>query len=306
MSSADGLRVVQGLLFEWQAFRAEIAQVERDEHPSITDRFGRVWVWEFGDLYVHDDCLAFPMDWITDTVHPLGLPSPALADNPNYSLCEICRREWREEPTNEHRQTSSHSETGHGNTESPLPAGERSLADPQPLPGLLSTLFRDAISSGQQNRKRRGWSRAWLTLKGIDECGLNPFPGCTCGDPSDIPCEQHDKYEGPDSDNCTCGDPSDRPCDRHDASGGLVEIRPPADLGECRVLSTAPEVFLVLPLATPTVPGAKVTISPAYVGAAYPASESTTWIDPRNGVDAFRIDLPADEVSRLLRGEVEQ
>lgn len=84
---------MEKLLAEWTALREQIAEIERAEHPDITDRFGRVWVWWKGDLYRHcGHCI--PGEWITSTEHPIGLPSPTLADNPNYQLCEICRQEW--------------------------------------------------------------------------------------------------------------------------------------------------------------------------------------------------------------------
>lgn len=85
---------MQRLIADWQAARAALAAYERAEHPDLTDRYGRVWTWRGrGDLYVHDDTLAFPRDSITGA--GLGLPSPRLADNPNYSkLCDICRSEW--------------------------------------------------------------------------------------------------------------------------------------------------------------------------------------------------------------------
>jgi len=55
----------------------------------ITDRYGRVWTHFDRELYAH--CrMAFPERMIAT----LGLPSPSLADNPNYDLCEICRQEW--------------------------------------------------------------------------------------------------------------------------------------------------------------------------------------------------------------------
>ena len=84
---------MEKLLAEWTWLREQIAETERAEHPDITDRFGRVWVWRSGDLYRHCN-LCFPGEWITSTKHPIGLPSPSLADNPNYQLCEICTQNW--------------------------------------------------------------------------------------------------------------------------------------------------------------------------------------------------------------------
>lgn len=85
------MTVVGDMIDEWQALRAELAALERAEHPDITDRFGRVWVWKSGDLYSHDRTLARPRDHIDQ----IGLPSARLADNPNYAgLCARCRSEW--------------------------------------------------------------------------------------------------------------------------------------------------------------------------------------------------------------------
>lgn len=79
------------LLAEWTRARAALRELERTEHPDITDPHGRVWTWVDGDLYEHDETLAFPADRIPGA----GLPSPALADNPNYHrLCSICRSQW--------------------------------------------------------------------------------------------------------------------------------------------------------------------------------------------------------------------
>lgn len=82
---------VARMLADWRAARLVLAALERQEHPDIEDRFGRVWVWKSGDLYTHDATLAFPaafIDWAR-------LPSPELAGNPNYArLCAICRSEW--------------------------------------------------------------------------------------------------------------------------------------------------------------------------------------------------------------------
>ena len=79
------------LIARWQQLRAELTELERAEHPDLTDRFGRVWVWRGRDLYVHDDLLAFPRSAIESPT--LGLPRVGLVDeNPNYAgLCAICR-----------------------------------------------------------------------------------------------------------------------------------------------------------------------------------------------------------------------
>ena len=75
---------------EWSALRDELALLERSEHPDITDRHGRVWVWAGrGDLYVHDETVAIPKAWISTW----GWPSSVTDKNPNYrKLCDICRR----------------------------------------------------------------------------------------------------------------------------------------------------------------------------------------------------------------------
>lgn len=41
------------MLDEWAAARAALAEMERAEHPDITDARGRVWSWWRGDLYRH-------------------------------------------------------------------------------------------------------------------------------------------------------------------------------------------------------------------------------------------------------------
>lgn len=76
---------IGALVTEWQQLRAEIAEMERAEHPNITDRFGRVWVWKSKDLYRHCGTAA-PVHMIDD----FGLPTQAALDNPNYNLCAIC------------------------------------------------------------------------------------------------------------------------------------------------------------------------------------------------------------------------
>lgn len=94
MTSQPGpLDVISGMMDRWRELRAELAAIEQAEHPDVTDRHGRTWVWWKGDLYRHDGHLAFPLEMI---VHPrFGLPAPRLADNPNYpNLCETCRGQW--------------------------------------------------------------------------------------------------------------------------------------------------------------------------------------------------------------------
>lgn len=79
------------LVADWTEARRELAELERAEHPDITDRYGRVWTWLAGELYRHDETLAFPKAMIDGA----RLPSPDLANNPNYSkLCATCRSEW--------------------------------------------------------------------------------------------------------------------------------------------------------------------------------------------------------------------
>jgi hypothetical protein len=92
--AARGVAAVRGMLAEWQALRAELRAVEEAEHPPFTDQFGRVWTWKGGDLWTHDDTLAFPRDMIGRLT---GRPSESLRDNPNYwRLCDICRSHWRD------------------------------------------------------------------------------------------------------------------------------------------------------------------------------------------------------------------
>lgn len=84
---------VARVMDEWVALRQVMAEQDAADHPDILDRFDRVWSWVSGDLYRHDDTLAHTRMMID---HPdVGLPSPLLADNPNYAgLCDICRSEW--------------------------------------------------------------------------------------------------------------------------------------------------------------------------------------------------------------------
>ncbi|MFE5159094.1 hypothetical protein ACFRNT_11275 [Streptomyces sp. NPDC056697] len=76
---------ITNLIGEWQQLRAELAAVERAEHPDITDRHGRVWTWKAKDLYRHCG-IAAPEYMIND----FGLPTQAALDNPNYDLCDVC------------------------------------------------------------------------------------------------------------------------------------------------------------------------------------------------------------------------
>ena len=81
--------IASRLLEEWQEARAQLRALEHAEHPDVTDRHGRRWAWVSGDLYSHDDTLAFPLVMLEE----LELPRPGLADeNPNYArLCDTCR-----------------------------------------------------------------------------------------------------------------------------------------------------------------------------------------------------------------------
>lgn len=64
-----------------------------NNHPDITDRFGRVWVHHGGELYIHDDLISCPEKFIRDK--GMQLPNRKLSGNPNYAgLCAICRSEW--------------------------------------------------------------------------------------------------------------------------------------------------------------------------------------------------------------------
>jgi hypothetical protein len=82
---------VASTLADWYAARLAHELGLIAAHPDITDRYGRVWRWTTGELYEHDETLAFPRALI-DTV---GLPSATLAGNPNYAnLCATCRQEW--------------------------------------------------------------------------------------------------------------------------------------------------------------------------------------------------------------------
>jgi hypothetical protein len=74
------------LIADWQDARAALAELERAEHPDITDSHGRVWTWRGrGDLYRHCG-IAAPADMINN----FGLPSQRSLDNPNSDPCGIC------------------------------------------------------------------------------------------------------------------------------------------------------------------------------------------------------------------------
>ncbi|MEV4939619.1 hypothetical protein [Streptomyces zaomyceticus] len=82
------MQAVTRLIAEWQLARSELAELERAEHPYITDRFGRVWRWKGrGDIYVHCGS-AVPKSFLDDG--RMGLPAQRALDNPNYDLCGVC------------------------------------------------------------------------------------------------------------------------------------------------------------------------------------------------------------------------
>ena len=78
------------LMAQWQKARAQLAEIERREHPDIIDGHGRAWTWiGRGDVYRHDGA-AFSEDWIREEGR-IGLPSQRVLDNPNYGhLCDTC------------------------------------------------------------------------------------------------------------------------------------------------------------------------------------------------------------------------
>lgn len=81
----------------WLEARAALRALDVAEHPDLTDRYGRTWVWKDGDLYVHDGLMAWTSTMILR--QDIGLPAQSLARNPNYAgLCGICRQEWKDTP----------------------------------------------------------------------------------------------------------------------------------------------------------------------------------------------------------------
>lgn len=77
---------VSALIGRWTSARAELAAIERAEHPDIVDQHGRTWTW-FGRSDTYRHCgTACPVDMID----AFGLPSQRALDNPNYVLCGIC------------------------------------------------------------------------------------------------------------------------------------------------------------------------------------------------------------------------
>jgi hypothetical protein len=57
--------------------------------PELTDRFGRVWAHQSGDVYVHDK-----MAWLAEQVvsPSMTLPSRSAQQNPAYQWCDLCLR----------------------------------------------------------------------------------------------------------------------------------------------------------------------------------------------------------------------
>lgn len=81
--------VTTGLLKEWLTVRAEIAELDRQMHPDITDEMGRVWTWRwddsYGSHYKHCGRLV-PAEMIPQ----MGTATEAMLGNQNYDLCEVC------------------------------------------------------------------------------------------------------------------------------------------------------------------------------------------------------------------------
>ena len=44
---------VSEMIEKWISVRAELEALERAEHPDITDKYDRVWVWKSKELYTH-------------------------------------------------------------------------------------------------------------------------------------------------------------------------------------------------------------------------------------------------------------
>ncbi len=83
----------------WKFYQHLLDEVERAEHPDIVDGHSRVWRWfrssawaNANDPY-YSHCAAVAT---ADEIPFWGFPHPRLADNPNYVLCEICKRDWPE------------------------------------------------------------------------------------------------------------------------------------------------------------------------------------------------------------------
>jgi hypothetical protein len=82
------MQAVAELIAKWESARAELAELERAEHPDVTDHHGRVWTWWKGTLYRHCG-LAWPAEFVQDGRH--GLPDESALTNPNYvDFCGVC------------------------------------------------------------------------------------------------------------------------------------------------------------------------------------------------------------------------
>lgn len=82
---SEAIQTVNHLINRWQTTRKMLMDTERSEHPNVTDRHGRVWVWVSKDLYRH--CGNAVPKFMIDQ---FGLPTQRALDNPNYDLCSIC------------------------------------------------------------------------------------------------------------------------------------------------------------------------------------------------------------------------
>jgi hypothetical protein len=90
VSNQAARNAVGALIDEWLAGREALREIERAEHPDITDTLGRVWVWWKGDLYTHDG-MAWPQEFVAKS--NVSRPSQHALDNPNYQWCASCKRE---------------------------------------------------------------------------------------------------------------------------------------------------------------------------------------------------------------------
>jgi hypothetical protein len=81
----NSVEAVSKLIADWQGARAALGEIERAEHPDITDRHGRVWTWVSKTLYRH--CGNAAPSYMIDN---FGLPSQRSLDNPNSDPCDIC------------------------------------------------------------------------------------------------------------------------------------------------------------------------------------------------------------------------
>jgi len=83
----QAIGVVGSLLADWHAARAELAAIERAEHPDLVDKFGRTWTWwkGTGETALYRHC---QMAWTRDMVADgnFSLPRQPYAD-----MCPICK-----------------------------------------------------------------------------------------------------------------------------------------------------------------------------------------------------------------------